>query len=174
MSDRIKIARNARWPDINIAPQVLISCSDDDGCHGGDSYNAFEWMSKNNITDETCAIYRARGHDNGEKCSAQIMCDNCAPHKKDCFVPDKYTTWNIDEYGHIKGEEAMMQELYQRGPIACGVAVPPAMENYTSGVFEDKTGDKEIVHDISVVGYGIEKGVKYWQVRNSWGTQYGE
>ena len=27
MSDRIKIARNAAWPDINISPQVLLSCS---------------------------------------------------------------------------------------------------------------------------------------------------
>jgi cathepsin X len=68
LSDRIKIQRNASWPDINIAPQVLISCSGDDGCHGGEAYNAFEWMNKNEVTDETCSIYRARGHDNGEKC----------------------------------------------------------------------------------------------------------
>lgn len=26
LSDRIKIMRKAQWPDINIAPQVLISC----------------------------------------------------------------------------------------------------------------------------------------------------
>ena len=26
LSDRIKIAREAVWPDINISPQVLISC----------------------------------------------------------------------------------------------------------------------------------------------------
>ena len=26
LSDRIKIARKAAWPDINISPQVLISC----------------------------------------------------------------------------------------------------------------------------------------------------
>jgi cathepsin X len=69
MSDRIKIARKAAWPDINVAPQVLISCSGDDGCHGGEAYNAFEWMHTNEITDETCSIYRARGHDNGAKCS---------------------------------------------------------------------------------------------------------
>jgi len=68
----------------------------------------------------------------------------------------------------------MMQEIYQRGPIACGIAVPDALENYTSGIFEDKTGDKNIVHDISIVGYGVENGVKYWTVRNSWGSHYGE
>jgi len=67
-----------------------------------------------------------------------------------------------------------MQEIYQRGPIACGIAVPDALENYTGGIFDDKTGDLNIVHDISVVGFGVENGVKYWTVRNSWGTHFGE
>ena len=31
LSDRIKIMRNASWPDFNISPQVLISCGPDDG-----------------------------------------------------------------------------------------------------------------------------------------------
>jgi len=173
LSDRIKIARKAAWPDINIAPQVLISCSGDDGCHGGEAFNAFEWMNSNEITDETCSIYRARGHDNGQKCSAMTVCENCMPGEP-CFVPDKYKVYNTDEYGKVSGEAAMMQEIYQRGPIACGIAVPDALEDYTGGIFEDKTGDMNIVHDISIVGYGVENGVKYWTVRNSWGTHFGE
>merc|ERR1719240_2363725 len=173
LSDRIKISRKAAWPDINIAPQVLISCSGDDGCHGGEAYNAFEWMHGHNITDETCSIYRARGLDNGAKCSQQIMCENCSP-SKGCFNQDNYKVYNTDKYGKVSGEQAMMQEIYQRGPIACGIAVPAALENYTSGIFEDKTGDKNIVHDISVVGFGVEDGTKYWTVRNSWGTHFGE
>lgn len=67
-----------------------------------------------------------------------------------------------------------MQEIYQRGPIACGIAVPDSLENYTGGIYEDTTGDMNIVHDVSVVGYGVENGTKYWVVRNSWGTHYGE
>jgi len=173
-SDRIKIARNAAWPDINIAPQVLISCEmKDDGCHGGEAYNAFEWMAKNEITDETCSIYRARGHDNGQECSAMNVCRNCSPGEA-CVVPDQYLVYGVDEFGHVSGEENMMQEIAQRGPIACGIAVPDSLEEYTSGIYCDETGDMNIVHDISVVGYGEENGSKYWLVRNSWGTHWGE
>jgi len=154
LSDRIKIARKAAWPDINIAPQVLISCSDDFGCHGGEAYNAFEWMHNNEITDETCSIYRARGHDNGQECSAMNVCRNCSPGEA-CFVPDSYYIYGVDEFGEVSGEENMIQEIYQRGPIACGIAVPVELDYYTGGVFCDTTGDMNIVHDVSVVGYGV-------------------
>jgi len=151
----------------------LISCSGDDGCHGGEAYNAYEWMGKNEVTDETCSIYRARGHDNGQACSQMTKCENCMPGKP-CFAQDDYKYYHSDQYGHVKGEQAMMQEIYQRGPIACGVAVPDSLENYTGGIYNDTTGDKNIVHDISVVGYGVENGTKYWVVRNSWGSHWGE
>lgn len=68
----------------------------------------------------------------------------------------------------------MMQEIYQRGPIACGIAVPPGFLNYTGGIYEDKTGADDIDHEVSVVGWGVENGVKYWLVRNSWGSYWGE
>jgi len=68
----------------------------------------------------------------------------------------------------------MMQEIYQRGPIACGIAVTQEMEDYTGGIFEDKTADLDVVHEISIVGFGEEKGTPYWLVRNSWGTHWGE
>ena len=46
--------------------------------------------------------------------------------------------------------------------------------NYTGGIFEDKTGEKDIDHEVSVVGWGVENGTKYWLVRNSWGSYWGE
>jgi len=173
LSDRIKIARKAAWPDINISPQVLISCEmKDQGCHGGEPVFAYEWMYNNEVTDETCSIYQARGHDNGITCSPITKCRNCDPHEP-CFVPDEYKVYKVAEFAHFSGEHEMMQEIYQRGPIACGIAVTDAMEDYTSGIFEDKTGDLDIVHEISIVGFGEEDGTPYWLVRNSWGTHWG-
>lgn len=174
-SDRIKIARKAAWPDINIAPQVLIDCEHNSlGCHGGNAATAYKWMSEHEITDETCSIYTARGLDNGGVCSPMTKCRNCSPGEA-CVVPDQYYVYQTEEYGQISGEDAMIQEIYQRGPIACGVAVPMSLEEYTGGVYCDDTGDLDIVHDISVVGFGVtEDGQKYWTVRNSWGTHWGE
>ena len=70
MSDRIKIARKGAWPDINIAPQVFISCSKKDlGCHGGIALTAYAYAHNEYVTDETCSIYKGRGYDNGQECS---------------------------------------------------------------------------------------------------------
>lgn len=103
------------------------------------------------------------------------MCRNCSPGTA-CFLPDKYQVYHTDQYGEVVGEENMMQEIYQRGPIACAIAVPEALEDYTGGVYCDDTGDMQQVHAISVVGYGVseEDGTPYWLVRNSWGTHWGE
>jgi len=50
------------------------------------------------------------------------------------------------------------------------------MDDYTGGLFEDKSGDMDIVHEISIVGYGVDATSKtpYWLIRNSWGTHWGE
>ena len=175
MSDRIKIMRKAQWPDINIAPQVLISCQkSDSGCDGGDALAALRWIAHNNISDETCSIYQARGWTNGIGCSADIKCRNCDPDSGECFVPESYNIYGIEEFGHLYGELAMMNEIYQRGPITCGISVPDALMNYTSGIFIDGTNNTDIDHDISVVGWGEDNGIKYWVIRNSWGTYWGE
>ena len=137
LSDRIKIARKAQWPDVNISPQVVISCSEnDDGCHGGYALSAFEFMHNTNVTDETCSIYQARGHDNGIECAPINVCKNCEPHEP-CFVPDSYYVYGVDQFDTVSGEDNMLQEIYQRGPIACGIAVPDALEDYTGGIFWD-------------------------------------
>ena len=48
----------------------------------------------------------------------------------------------------------MMNEIYQRGPITCAIAVTQELINYTGGIFNDKSGDKDLDHDISVTGWG--------------------
>lgn len=174
LSDRIKIQRKAQWPDINLSPQVLLSCEDvDDGCSGGDARTAYEWISKNNITDETCSPYQALGHTNGLGCTAEVKCKNCMPGKG-CWAQHNAKIYGVDQFGDVAGELDMMNEIYQRGPITCAIAVTEALINYTKGVFVDTTGKDSLDHDISVTGWGEENGTKYWTIRNSWGEYWGE
>jgi cathepsin X len=79
----------------------------DDGCHGGEAISAFEFMHNSEVTDETCSIYRARGHDNGIVCSNITMCRNCNPGEP-CFVPDTYPVYSVDTFGKVSGEDAMI------------------------------------------------------------------
>ena len=52
----------------------------------------------------------------------------------------------------------------------------PTFKNYSEGIYEDKQGYNlnETNHVISIVGWGVENGQKYWIGRNSWGTYWGE
>lgn len=68
----------------------------------------------------------------------------------------------------------MMNEIYQRGPIACSLEATQEFYNYTGGIFIDKTGAKSPNHAISLVGFGVENGIPYWIGRNSWGSWWGE
>merc|ERR1719428_2385734 len=66
----------------------------------------------------------------------------------------------------------MMKEIFERGPISCGIDADPLL-NYESGVVTEKSFMTD--HVISVVGWGkdAEQG-PYWLVRNSWGEFWGE
>ena len=48
-----------------------------------------------------------------------------------------------------------------------------AFLNYTGGIFIDASGTTSQDHAISLVGWGVENGTKYWIGRNSWGEYWG-
>lgn len=90
-----------------------------------------------------------------------------------CFPVTKVVRYRAKKFGHLKGEYAMMKEL-RNGPITCGIACNHAFTwEYSAGIFYDTTGFKELDHDVEIVGWGEEDGVKFWHARNSWGTFWG-
>jgi len=89
------------------------------------------------------------------ECSAMSYCRDCSPGEA-CTVPDQYYVYQVEEYGPAVGEHAMMNEIYQRGPIACAVADPDSLLEYTDGIYYDTTGRVAEDHEIAVVGWGEE------------------
>ncbi len=70
----------------------------------------------------------------------------------------------------------MTQEIYNNGPITCGISMTNELRNnYTGGVFVDKSGAGHYNHYVSVVGWGqTASEVKYWIAQNSYGPTWGE
>jgi len=177
MSDRIKIGMNASSIDVQIAPQVLLDCAREygaGGCDGGSAVAAHEFINKYGITDETCAPYMAVDYEfNSELDCTLTMCRSCDRFGVCSYVNG--TKHYVGDYGNVLAVEDMMAEIYKRGPIVCGMyAHSPSFEDYTGGIITDNTTYPYTTHDVSVVGWGVEKGVNYWIVRNSFGTTWGE
>jgi len=139
-------------------------------------------MKNYGIPDESCLPYNATdnkkwGEENAQ-CPPEGECLNCmyiqGTQQTDCWPVKTFTKYRAKRWGRVVGEVAMMKEIYKRGPITCGISCPDGFTyDYREGVFEDKTNNRDVDHDIEVVGWGEEDGVKYWHVRNSWGTYWG-
>jgi len=188
LSDRIAIAR-ARAAEatmrpareVTLAPQVVLNCDNattNNGCNGGDSVLVYKFIHEfGGIPDETCQNYEAEGHDTGRKCTAEDICRTC--DSRGCRAQLEYDVYGVEEYGIMSNdtgtvESEVIAEL-QRGPVSCAISTPQSFTSIMDfSIYEDLSGDTSIDHEIDVVGYGSEAGVKYWIIRNSWGTFWGD
>eukprot|EP00928_Gymnodinium_smaydae_P001669 TRINITY_DN105_c1_g1_i6.p1 TRINITY_DN105_c1_g1~~TRINITY_DN105_c1_g1_i6.p1 ORF type:complete len:400 (-),score=106.27 TRINITY_DN105_c1_g1_i6:343-1542(-) len=188
LADRIKIARKGQGVDINPSVQHLLNCGNVGSCHGGSVDGPYQWLLEisktgTGISYETANPYLACTPESTEGFCKHVdttckpinvarTCGSFGAEGGPCTGLSSYPNATISDYGSIEGHEAMMKEIYHRGPISCGIDANPLL-NYESGIIT-KEGEG-IDHVISVVGWGNdEKEGFYWIVRNSWGEYWGE
>mmetsp|Transcript_133487 Transcript_133487/g.285432 ORF Transcript_133487/g.285432 Transcript_133487/m.285432 type:complete len:664 (+) Transcript_133487:74-2065(+) len=186
LGDRIKIARKAQGPDIELSVQHILNCGDVGSCHGGSIDGPYQWLKS--ISDKTgsgisyitsnpylaCSSESTDGLCKGMdfSCSAVNTAVTCATFGKKCVGLSFYPNATISDYGSISGADAMMKEIHQRGPIACGIDANPLL-NYESGIIKEE--GESVDHVVSVTGWGTDPTDGfYWIVRNSWGEYWGE
>jgi len=172
LADRVKIIRNAAWPDYNFAIQYILNCGQDMAgtCDGGLATGAFQFVQENGVPEDTCLLYEAQDF----SCSAINTCRNCKgpAGSGTCWAQTNYTTFYVDEYDSVTGVDNIMAEVAARGPVAAGIDAT-VLETYTGGIIME-TQPSDINHMISIVGYGTDNGTDYWLCRNSWGQYWGE
>ena len=67
LSDRIKIARKAQWPDINLSIQFLLNCQMGGSCNGGDHLATYQAIKEyGSIPYDDCMVYQACSSDSKE------------------------------------------------------------------------------------------------------------
>jgi len=201
-SDRMCIATKGQYM-FPLSAQDVCFCASADGCDGGMLYPAWEYIMTNGVVtggqkDNTgnfgggyCSAFSLpHCHHHGPQrddpypaegtpgCQGQhsqqcpTACDAGATGNHTVFAQDKYSfRGQVETY---TSADAIATAIMQGGPVEAAFSVYSDFEAYTGGIYEHKAGDFKGGHAIKIVGWGIENGVRYWKVQNSWNKYWGE
>jgi len=89
------------------------------------------------------------------------------------YKSDKYT-FSGRTTAFPSSEATIQTAIMTDGPVEAAFTVYSDFENYVSGIYQHTRGTYEGGHAIRIVGWGVEDGVKYWKVANSWNPYWGE
>jgi C1A family cysteine protease len=139
---------------INCSEQDVLDCSGAGSCAGG--WWAYQYLIDKGVADAADYPYTA----------AQGTCNLNVKR------PYKASVWGyVDNNNEIPTVAAIKAALCQYGPLGITVAVTPAFQAYTGGVFNEGS-TASINHAITLVGWN--DALQAWRIKNSWGTGWGE
>jgi len=141
---------------LQLSEQQFVDCDKYDyGCNGGSMNGGILYSKKNLICSEQQYPYTAVTG-NCTKCNNGT--------KTGVLVKKSYYYDNVDK---------MLQGI-QKGVLLAHIDAT-YLQHYGSGIIDDSVQcNKNLNHAVAIVGYGVENGIKYWTVRNSWSSTWGE
>ncbi|XP_062224716.1 senescence-specific cysteine protease SAG39-like [Phragmites australis] len=146
---------------ISLSEQELVDCDVngmDQGCEGGEMDDAFQFIIDNGgLTTETNYPYTA----SDGSCNSNKESNEAASIKGYEDVP-------------VNDEESLRKAVANQ-PVSVAVDGGDShFRFYKGGILSGACGT-ELDHGIAAVGYGVASdGTKYWLMKNSWGTSWGE
>ncbi|KAK4746833.1 hypothetical protein SAY87_025870 [Trapa incisa] len=148
---------------ISLSEQQLVDCAsafNNFGCNGGLPSQAFEYIKYNGGLDSEEA-YPYTGKDG----SCKFSWENVGVQVIDSI--------NIT----LGAEDELKHAVAVVRPVSVAFQVVSGFRFYKSGVYTSDTCGStpmDVNHAVLAVGYGIEDGVPYWLIKNSWGGNWGD
>jgi len=141
-----------------LAPQQIVDCdTHDGGCNGGDTPTAYEY------------VISAKGQDTEESYPYKAVNQKCQ------FKPTDIEA-SISSYKYAtrtKSEDEMKTATATVAPLSICVDAQP-WQFYTSGIMKASSCGTSLDHCVQITGYDTTGATPYWEVRNSWGIDWGE
>ncbi|EYU28328.1 hypothetical protein ABFS82_12G128700 [Erythranthe guttata] len=148
---------------ISLSEQQLVDCAgafNNFGCNGGLPSQAFEYIKANGGLD-TDDAYPYTGKDGVCKYSSE----NVGVQVLDSV--------NIT----LGAEDELKHAVAFARPVSVAFEVVNGFKAYNGGVYTStKCGSSpmDVNHAVLAVGYGVENGIPYWLIKNSWGADWGD
>ncbi|KAL4332290.1 hypothetical protein GQ457_07G045660 [Hibiscus cannabinus] len=148
---------------ISLSEQQLVDCAgafNNFGCNGGLPSQAFEYIKYNGGLD-TEEAYPYTEKDGQCK-----------------FSSENVGVQVIDSVNITLGSEVELKHAVGLvRPVSVAFEVIDDFRFYKSGVYFNDTCGRapmDVNHAVLAVGYGVENGVPYWLIKNSWGAEWGD
>ena len=151
--------RNELSEIINFSPQNLINCLS--GCKGEFPDIAWNYLNNSGITTDNCLSYKGDGNICDSKCD---------------FNNIKFNKYYAGKTKFLEDENEIKKEILTNGPVTSMMYLYNDYFNYKSGVYIHNNKYQNVLgfHSITLMGWGIEDGVKYWLIQDSYGESKGE
>lgn len=149
---------------LDLSEEYLVDCANgvgyfNMGCNGGNPDSAFKYMIQKGQCIELAYPYKA-GLTNQAG-----TCQTCTP------APVQFSSCSdVKPNDQISLKIAVSQQ-----PVVVAIEADTRIfQSYSSGVIDSVSCGTNLDHAVEIVGYGEENGKKYWTVRNSWSTSWGQ
>jgi len=178
--------------DRSFSVQQIVSCTPnpgkcggDGGCQGATAELAMDYVTRNGCVTNSEWPYDSG--DNAQRCPAAEAAlaerMTVADASRIAGLHKVIGTRTAGMKGYVKLPEnqlaPIVTALIEQGPVAVSVSAGAVWNIYDSGIMNLCRRNAIIDHAVTLVGFGIgkdraEQGHKYWQIQNSWGSNWGE
>jgi len=142
--------------------QHLVSCDTkrDAGCNGGNVNWAYTYLTSNALSHEKDYSYTS-GRGQTGTCNTSKANKGCINVVKSSSVP--------------RNNPAQLKSALSKAVVAVAIqADKRVFQTYQSGVITGSACGTQLDHAVTAIGYGVENGVEYFLVRNSWAATWGD
>lgn len=188
-TDRLCIATNGEDKRRLSSEDLLTCCTKCGlGCRGGLPNYAWEWIKNTGISTggeygstEWCNAYafpKCEHHTTGKypPCGETQPTPDCVKECQEGYpIPYEEDRVKFEDAYSVKGTvENIKEELMTKGPFEVAFTVYEDFMTYKEGIYQHVTGSRLGGHAVRIVGWGVEDGIEYWKIANSWNEDWGE